>query len=58
MELARSAAEAELELARVRHLKVGLIQRIAAFADVSELSALQQARALGSSRKFLEHGLG
>jgi hypothetical protein len=40
MELARSAAEAELELARVRRLKVDLIQRIAEFAnlDASKLS--------------------
>jgi hypothetical protein len=41
MELARSAAEAEIELARVRHLKVDLIQRIAGFAnlDASKLSS-------------------
>jgi hypothetical protein len=41
VELARSAAEAELELARVRHLKTELIERIAALRRLGSLETLR-----------------
>ena len=39
MEVARSAAEAELDLARIRRVKIGLIERLAAFGvlDAQEI---------------------
>jgi hypothetical protein len=39
IELARGAAEAELELARVRRVKVALIERVTAFGRFDSLSA-------------------
>jgi hypothetical protein len=45
MELARSAAEAELELARVRHLKTDLIEGIAALRSLDSLETFPTAEA-------------